>query len=192
MGIRSFALVALLFVSATVVADELTVGFGTPGPTVLSAKLWTNEEIAYDIAVYRKSEEVYVHFDYLIHDNDKFNIDGNPMPFYYGYGARFIEHETDDTIMGLRMPIGVSYFIPDVPFEVFGELAPRIDIAPSTNFGLDFIIGVRFRINEIQRRHTAEGRRTDDRSNHSTNEGDRENGDAPPPVPNAPSDYRGY
>lgn len=182
MGIRTIALVAVLISSSAANADELAIGLATPSPTGLTAKLWTDDETAYDIvgAWDTGSEKVYLHFDYLIHDNNKFNVDGNPMPFYYGYGARFEEEENADTTIGLRMPIGVSYFIQNAPFEAFAEVAPRVDVAPSTNFGLDVMIGIRFRINELDRRRGRDVEETDKTS------------EAPPPVPNAPTDYQGY
>lgn len=186
MGIRTYLCAALLVFSSISFADELAIGLATPSPTGLTGKLWKDKEIAYDIvgAWDTGSEKVYFHFDYLIHDYNKFNLDGNPMPFYYGYGARFKEEANTDTIMGLRMPIGVSYFIQNAPFEVFGELAPRVDVAPSTNFGLDVMIGVRFRINELEKQQRE--RRTDPPL------GEAPLNDEPPPVPNAPGTYRGY
>lgn len=180
MGIR-FLLATILIFSHTIKADELAIGLATPSPTGISVKLWQDKEIAYDMlgAWDTGNDEIYLHFDYLIHDNNKFNLDGNPMPFYYGYGVRFKEEANADTILGLRMPVGVSYFIQDAPFDVFAELAPRVDVAPSTNFGLDVMIGVRFRINELDRQRSKRTERT-------------ENSNEPPPVPNAPTDYRGY
>ena len=186
MGIRGFVFTALVTISQATVADELAIGLATPSPTGLTAKLWSNEKIAYDLVGSwdTGSDKVYLHFDYLIHDYEKFNLDGTPMPYYYGYGARFKEEENADTIIGLRMPIGVSYFIQSAPFEAFAEVAPRVDIAPSTNFGLDVMIGIRFRINELEKQRE---------SNRKSGNRDLENDNtSPPPVPNAPTDYRGY
>ncbi|MDH5324983.1 MAG: hypothetical protein OEZ68_06830 [Gammaproteobacteria bacterium] len=209
MGIKTFALASLLVLSQLTFADELAVGLATPSPTGISVKLWNSDEIAYDMlgAWDAANEEVYLHFDYLIHDNNKYNLDGNPMPFYYGYGVRFKEERNADTILGLRIPLGISYFIQDAPFEVFGELAPRVDVAPSTNFGLDVMIGVRFRINELQKRNRANRGERSDRRETDTGQQEQYDSrdyrsqeynsrepeqDAPPPVPNAPPGYRGY
>ena len=32
-----------------------------------------------------------------------------------------------------------------MPIDVFGEVAPRVDLVPNTNFGLDIMIGIRYR-----------------------------------------------
>ena len=68
--------------------------------------------------------------------------------FYHGYGVRVINEGgvNEKTALGMRLPFGVSYLMDDPPLDVFAELAPRVNVTPSTNFGLDVMLGVRYRI----------------------------------------------
>ena len=94
-------------------------------------------------------QKYYVHADYLTHDFSKFSVDPASLAFYYGFGARIKEEDDQDsdTRLGMRIPFGLAYYPQTVPFEIFGEVAPRLDITPHTDFGLDIMIGIRYRIN---------------------------------------------
>lgn len=134
----------------TAQANEIGIGLATPAPTGISLKLWFDKTNAFDIlgAWSLNDEKFYIHLNYLTHDYSKFALGDNAMAFYYGFGARIKEEEGDDkdTVLGMRIPFGISYFVESAPFEVFGELAPRVDITPNTNFGLDIMIGIRYRL----------------------------------------------
>lgn len=45
--------------------------------------------------------------------------------------------------MGIRIPVGVSYEFPSAPFDVFGEIAPIVDLAPETELAFNAGVGVR-------------------------------------------------
>ena len=143
-----------LFFSATstiVKATELGIGLATPVPTGITLKVWFDKTNAFDIlgSWNVNDDKYYVHADYLIHDYSKFDVQPAAMAFYYGFGARVKEEDevNADTRFGMRIPFGLAYFPQAAPFEIFGELAPRLDITPDTHFGLDVMIGIRFRIN---------------------------------------------
>ena len=61
---------------------------------------------------------------------------------YYGIGGRVIFQ--DDPRFGARIPIGLDYQFTSAPIDIFLELVPILDLAPSTNFNLGGGIGVRF------------------------------------------------
>ena len=135
----------------TVKANELGLGLATPVPTGITLKLWFDKTNAFDIvgSWNINDQKYYVHADYLTHDFSKFELDSGSMAFYYGFGARIKEEdkEDSDTRLGMRIPFGLSYFTQSAPFEIFGEVAPRLDITPYTDFGLDIMIGIRYRLN---------------------------------------------
>lgn len=154
--VNKIILMGVLFFSLGTVAkaNEMGIGFATPAPTGLSLKMWFDRTNAFDIlgAWSINDEKFYLHANYLTHDFTKFAVPDQAMSFYYGFGARIKEEEANngeegDTTLGMRIPFGISYFVQTAPFEVFGEIAPRVDITPSTNFGLDIMIGIRYRIN---------------------------------------------
>ena len=130
--------------------EEFSAGVATISPTGLSFKVWQTRITAFDLfAEWDFDGEKYnFHADYMTHDYERLNAKETLMMFYHGYGIRIINEGGADekTALGLRMPFGVSYLMDDPPLDVFGELAPRINVLPSTNFGLDVMIGVRYRI----------------------------------------------
>jgi hypothetical protein len=132
-------------------ATEIGIGLATPVPTGITLKLWLDKTNAFDIvgSWNVNDDKYYVHADYLTHDFSKFQVEPASMAFYYGFGARIKEEDKkdSDTRLGMRIPFGLAYFPQTAPFEIFGELAPRLDVTPDTHFGLDVMIGIRFRIN---------------------------------------------
>ena len=128
--------------------EEFSAGVGTISPTGLSFKVWKSRLTAFDLfAEWDFDGEKYnFHTDYISHDYERLDTAETLLMFYHGYGIRIIKEGKDDkTALGMRLPFGVSYLMDDPPLDVFGELAPRINVTPSTNFGLDVIIGVRYR-----------------------------------------------
>jgi hypothetical protein len=128
---------------------EMGIGLGTPSPTGLSMKYWTSRETAYDLfAEWSFSDKrLNLHFDYLIHSYGSIFMDDAESPLYYGFGARFNEESGKDVVTGIRFPVGISYLPNSLPFELYAEGAARLDLTPSTNFGIDLVLGVRYRIN---------------------------------------------
>ena len=127
---------------------ELAIGMATPSPTGITIKYWTTRKEAYDLfAEWDFSGNKYnVHFDYLTHDFNQLFMDDADTPVYYGIGIRLIEEEGRDFITGIRIPIGFSYLSRSKPFDLFAEAAPRVNFTPSTNFGLDLQVGIRYRM----------------------------------------------
>ena len=129
--------------------EEFSVGVATPAPTGLTFKLWLTRLTAVDLfAEWDFNGDKYsFHADYISHDYERLDAKESNLMFYYGYGVRALdEGKTSDSVAGVRLPLGVSYLMDDPPLDVFGEIAPRVNVVPSTNFGLDVMIGVRYRI----------------------------------------------
>ena len=126
---------------------EFAIGIAAIAPNGLTAKLWLNESHALDAfgewAI--NSKEYRIHLSYLIHDFTRYEWGGNPAGFYYGVGARMKTKEDTDTRAGVRIPIGLNYYLEEVPVELFGEATPWMNLVPSTSFGMDVMIGARYR-----------------------------------------------
>jgi len=141
-----FVLVILLF-SIPAVARNHDLGLGVilGEPTGLCFKTWVGRRTAIDGAIawsFGKEDAVHFHADYLIHDFSMFRARKGDLIFYYGFGARIKTQEKSR--VGARIPLGISYIFEKAPLDIFLELAPGIDLVPSTDFWVNGSIGVRY------------------------------------------------
>jgi hypothetical protein len=133
------------------IAGPLGVGIMVGEPTGLSAKLWTSRGHALDFgAAWSFADEtaLNVHADYLIHRPGPPEISVGGLLFYCGVGGR-IKLEEDNNRVGVRIPLGVTYLFGQSHLDFFFEIAPVLDLAPSTDlrvnggFGLRYYLGGR-------------------------------------------------
>ncbi len=114
-------------------------------PTGISLKKWTDNRHAIDGAIawsFGNEDAFHLHADYLFHNFRAIRIDRSTIPFYYGIGARFkFENENK---FGVRFPLGVTLFIREAPIDLFLEIVPILDLAPSTDLNLNAAIGARY------------------------------------------------
>jgi len=136
----------LLLPSGSIAQDSgLGLGIILGQPTGVSFKAWTARNQAVDVAVawaFDREEAVHVHADYLFHDFRLFGVEKGEFVLYYGIGGR-IKAESR-TRFGIRIPIGLSYLFEDIPLELFFELGPIMDLAPSTLFRMSTGVGIRY------------------------------------------------
>ncbi len=116
-------------------------------PTGLSAKLWLSGKTAIDAGAawsFVDPDGFQVHGDFLFHKFDLFHVSSGELPLYFGVGGRvkFVEH--GDNRAGIRGPVGISYLIPRSNFEVFAEVAPILDVAPTTSLEWNGGVGFRY------------------------------------------------
>ncbi len=116
-------------------------------PMGLSAKLWLTDKTAVDAGAawsFVDPDGFQLHGDFLFHKFDLFHVDRGDLPLYFGVGGRvkFVEH--GDNRAGLRFPVGISYLFPDSRLEGFAEVAPILDVAPSTRLEWNGGVGLRY------------------------------------------------
>ena len=147
--VRSIAFFVLIAVLACTTAEAQESGFGLGvilgEPTGISGKLWIEDSKAIDGAVawsFEKESTVHVHADLLFHSRNIVKVEMSKLLFYYGMGGR-IKFE-DDSEVGVRVPLGINYLSSGAPLDVFLEIVPLLDLAPSTDFSLNGAIGVRY------------------------------------------------
>jgi len=112
-------------------------------PTGISLKFWQSGSTAIDAAVawsFGRNESVHLHSSYLVHNN--LDVDSGTLYFFYGIGARALLR--DDPKFGARIPVGLQYIFPSTRLTMFFEVAPTMDLIPSTSFGVNGGIGVRY------------------------------------------------
>ena len=91
------------------------------------------------------NNDFVLHADYLWYKHGFFQAGKVKMPLYFGVGGRMVLRDNNSDKFGVRVPVGVSYRFIDPEFvELFGELAPVLDLAPSMKLDFNIGIGVRF------------------------------------------------
>ena len=115
------------------------------GPTV---KYWLNDTVALDAAAGWSTHDhtdFYLHSDVLLHKFDIIPVSSGRLPFYIGAGGllRFRNDHRDNQV-GIRIPIGVSYIFDNAPIDVFAEIGPALDVAPSVQGEVTGGVGIRY------------------------------------------------
>lgn len=120
-------------------------------PTGISAKVWYTDNMAIDGAAawsFRGDTNIHIHTDLLWHDwrtlDEKAEMDHDfgRLPIYYGIGAR--ARLGDDDRLGMRLVVGTSLMLARAPFDFFFEIAPIMDVVPSTDLDMNLGLGARF------------------------------------------------
>ena len=130
-------------------AQAQQAGFGVGAilgePLGASFKSWLGENTAIDGGVAYSNwdgDGLQLHADYLWHRFEVFNAGSGRLPLYYGLGGRV--KFADDTHVGIRGPVGVSYMLDNAPVDVFAEVAPILDFTPNWRVGWNAAIGARY------------------------------------------------
>lgn len=147
--IRSIILLVLTAVltCGSVQAQDRGFGLGVilGEPTGISGKLWTGYRTAIDGAIawsFEKKSSMHLHGDLLFHNFHLTKIHKGKFLTYYGIGGR-VKFE-DKSKVGVRVPLGINYLFAKAPLDVFLEIVPILDLAPSTDFSLNGAIGIRY------------------------------------------------
>lgn len=115
-------------------------------PTGISAKLWISKTSAIDggAAWNFKDEAMQVHADYIKHLNI-FPLVTGKLPVYAGIGVTAnVNKKGDEESYGIRVPLGITYFLPTASFDVFVEAVPVYVIRPESKVTLNGNVGVRY------------------------------------------------
>lgn len=117
-------------------------------PTALTAKLMLNDyngvQIHVGYGVGKRGRFVLVG-DYLFHVHNV--LPAIPPGFltpYVGVGGRIGVWKESDAVIGVLIPLGLSFFLNAAPIEIFIEVAPGIGLLPSTAALIDGGLGARF------------------------------------------------
>ena len=115
-------------------------------PTGISCKLWITAASAFDCGVawsfirgendIEQSEEgsllrLAFHVDYLFHFINVLEVPTGILAFYCGGGGRIKVLDTG-VVIGIRIPLGMTYLFEKVPLDIFFEFVPIMEIYPGT------------------------------------------------------------
>lgn len=115
-------------------------------PTGVTFKSWLNSKNAFDVTAawtVERRDAFHLHASFLHHKDDFFNPNRGRMPIYFGLGGRLKIRE-DRSNVGVRIPLGTEYLFQEIPIGVFLEVAPIVDLVPSTEFDINSGIGIRY------------------------------------------------
>ena len=134
-------------------ASQGTFGLGiiVGEPTGVSVKGWLTDRTAIDgAAAWAFSDEaaLHIHADYLLHNFDLITVEQGKLPIHFGIGAR-VKFE-DESRVGVRIPVGLTYIFDGAPIDIFFEVVPILDLIPDTEFDLNAAIGARFFFGQAQ------------------------------------------
>ncbi|RMH79259.1 MAG: hypothetical protein D6681_19235 [Calditrichaeota bacterium] len=114
-------------------------------PTAIIGKKWLTSSTALIGAAgwsFGQKGYLHLHADYLLHQPDAIRLDKERLTVYFGLGGRIrFQHRSR---LGIRIPVGLNYFVKTAPIDLFVEVVPVLDVAPATVFHLHGGIGARF------------------------------------------------
>jgi hypothetical protein len=120
-------------------------------PTGLTGKFWNSSDRAIDGGIaFSFDRYVFLYSDYLFH----FRGFSGVRPFA-GIGGgllissgnrkgKYFDDQSGSFGLGVRIPLGLEWLIPEAPIGVFAEIVPGIGIIPSTYGFFQGGIGARF------------------------------------------------
>lgn len=143
---KSLVLIFLLVFCLPSWGQELGLGASLGNPTGLNGKYWLGGNRAVDGGLGFSlfgSSHFSVHSDYLIHNEGAFFFnDVHPLDLYYGLGGRM--KFADDINIGVRIPVGLVHQLKERNADIFGEVAPIINLVSGFGVELHLLFGGRY------------------------------------------------
>ena len=140
------SLILLTFPLLTFASGQMGLGVMLGNPTGLNGKYWLENNRAVDAGLaysIGKNSDFSLHSDYLFHKDEAFYLnDTQPLDLYYGIGGRM--EFADDIEIGVRLPVGLAHKLNGGAADVFGEVAPIVDLLTKTGLELHLAIGARY------------------------------------------------
>jgi hypothetical protein len=134
-------------------------------PSGLNGKLFLSPSNAIDFGVgevyhnyYNGNGGFHLYGDYLWHPKLLVQTPDFKLPIYFGIGGRlwFFDYANNGnasaTAFGVRVPIGITFDMNNIPLDFFGEFVPTLDFFHNyTNHDIyvdvDFSVGARYWFN---------------------------------------------
>ncbi len=127
----------------------LGIGVIVGDPTGISTKIWTTSTNALQFALAWQARDPFlgtrVSFsgDYLWHSFDAIHSTQR-LPVFYGVGGVFASGGGADPALGVRGVVGIDWLSRQSPIDVFLQVVPVLELAPSTDFELGAGVGIRY------------------------------------------------
>ena len=144
-------IIVSLFLGGSVYAQPGNLGIGAiiGDPTGLHVKLWNQETRSWNFAAAWSAganDMLVLQGDYVFYDYDLLDVDSNDgeLPVYYGIGLHLRMSETQDSQLGVRVPLGINWVFAEAPLDIFFEIAPSVNLYPETEFEMHGGIGLHY------------------------------------------------
>lgn len=144
------AIAVLAWASPIHQGRDFGLGLIAGDPSGLSLKYWKGSTNAIQGSLawsFLENGYLRANADYLWHEYDLIKVEKGSLPLYYGPGvtrwAGRIRDGRSGANIGVRGVCGLEYIFKDAPFDIFLELAPTLDLAPSTGLWLQGGLGAR-------------------------------------------------
>ena len=132
-------------------AAQTSVGVIAGEPTGLSVRQVLGGIASVDLAVAwslvpRGADaqgSLYLHLDYQQYF-EQINVEAVQLLFFVGVGPKL--YIGDVLSIGARVPVGLFYNFPDLPLETFLEIAPGLNLIPTTELDVMGAIGLRYQL----------------------------------------------
>jgi hypothetical protein len=140
---------------------QFGLGLELGAPTGLNGKLFLTPSNAVDFGIgeiyhsYYAGDGLHVYVDYLWHPKELVRTPQFKLPFYIGVGGRlwFFNYTNngpqDGTAIGIRVPIGITFDMNNIPLDFFAQFVPTLDFFHNYNrhdlyVDVDFSVGARY------------------------------------------------
>lgn len=149
MNFRLILLSGLILVLTTNLLAKDRNGFGigpvVGEPTGLNAQFYWDKNSAVDVTTaWSWDNWLLVSVDFQMYD---YFMD-MPREWKWSYGGgvymNLANDDHEDNALGIRVPLGLKYHFPYSIVDVWGEVAPGIELAPDTKFAFQGGIGLTF------------------------------------------------
>ncbi len=122
---------------------EVGIGIVLGEPSGVLAQFFMTRKTLLDVtAAWSFDDWFMVACDYQIYN---YIADAPPeWRWYYGVGGYAAFPENDDGIIGVRVPLGISYSFPRSFIDVWLEVDPALKLAPKTEAAVQGGLGVTF------------------------------------------------
>jgi len=139
-----FFLFGSFFYGANVSLKHLALGVFLGSPTGISIGYFANNTHVINGVIgwnFGRNTSLLLTADYTYRWD--VSISSGALFLYAGIGG--LVNISDHVDIGLRIPLGVSYFTPQIPLEIFFELGPGMRLIPATDPFLNGGLGIRWR-----------------------------------------------
>lgn len=126
---------------------EFGLGVMVGEPTGITGETWLSERTAFDFGAawsVAGEDRFDLTADHLWYDFDALDTDDAPIAVHYGLGGRVGIEDDDEDRFGVRVPVGLTYFVNDARIGLFAQVAPIVDVAPDTNLEVQGGVGARY------------------------------------------------
>lgn len=121
----------------------LGVQIGEPSAAI-SGKYWLGRSTALDMAFgfSARHDWILLQADHLWHHFNVIPVKSGELPVYYGMGATVVA--ADDPGVGIQGVVGIAYYFPAAPLDLFLDISPGAFIIPEPDANVGLAIGMRY------------------------------------------------